>query len=118
MLESGDMDDLLEQRLRETQRWLAETEDNRFTIQLLGSDNPDYLRSDLAAIGDLVELEKVFVYRTIANRRASYTVLLGTYGSRAEAFQEIDALPESMKANGPYFRTIKGVKAEIARNGV
>ena len=111
-------DDLLEQRLRETRRWLSETEDSRFTIQLLGSDNPDYLRSDLAAIGDLVELERVFVYRTLADQRPSYTVLLGTYGTRAEAFQEINGLPESMKANGPYFRTIKGVKAEIARNGV
>ena len=111
-------DDLLEQRLRETRRWLSETEDSRFTIQLLGSDNPDYLRNGLAEIGDLIELERVFVYRTIANQRPSYTVLLGTYGTRAEAFHEIDGLPESMKANGPYFRTIKGVKAEIARNGV
>ena len=111
-------DDLLEQRLRETQRWLSETENSRFTIQLLGSDNPDYLRNGLAEIGDLIELEKVFVYRTLANQRPSYTVLLGTYGTRAEAYQEIDGLPESMKANSPYFRTIKGVKAEIARNGV
>ncbi len=111
-------DDLLEQRLRETRRWLSETDDSRFTIQLLGSDNPDYLRSGLAAIGDLVELERVFVYRTRANQRPSYTVLLGTFGTRAEAYQEIDALPESIKANGPYFRTIRGVKAEIARNGV
>ena len=111
-------DDLLEQRLRETRRWLSETEDSRFTIQLLGSDNPDYLRNGLAEIGDLVELERVFVYRTRANQRPSYTVLLGTFGTRAEAYQEIDALPESMKANGPYFRTIRGVKAEIARNGV
>ncbi|UCH46767.1 MAG: AAA family ATPase [Betaproteobacteria bacterium] len=116
--ESPESDDLLEQRLRETQRWLSETEDSRFTIQLLGSNNPEYLRNGLAAIGDLVELERVFVYRTLANQVPSYTVLLGTYGTRAEAFQEIDALPEAMKANGPYFRTIKGVKAEIARNGV
>ena len=115
---SPDSDDLLERRLRETERWLAETEDSRFTIQLLGSDNPDYLRNGLAAIGDVIELERVFVYRTLANQRPSYTVLLGTFGTRAEAFQEIDALPESMKANGPYFRTIRGVKAEIARNGV
>jgi type II secretory pathway predicted ATPase ExeA len=111
-------DDLLEQRLRETRRWLSETEDSRFTIQLLGSDNPDYLRNGLAEISDLIELERVFVYRTLANQRPSYTVLLGTYGTRAEAYQEIDGLPESMKANSPYFRTIKGVKAEIARNGV
>ncbi len=110
-------DDLLEQRLRETERWLANTDDSRFTIQLLGSNNPGYLRSELAALGELIELERVFVYRTVANQRPSYTVLLGTYSTRAEAFRELDALPEAMKANGPYFRTIKGVKTEIARNG-
>ena len=113
-----DSSDLLEQRLRETERWLAQTDDSRFTIQLLGSNNAEYLRSDLETIGNVIELDRVFVYRTLANERPSYTVLLGTYGTRAEAFQEIDALPESMKANGPYFRTIKGVKEEIARNGV
>ncbi|UCD68204.1 MAG: AAA family ATPase [Betaproteobacteria bacterium] len=110
--------DLLEQRLRATRQWLSETEDSRFTIQLLGSDNAEYLRDDLAAIGDVVELERVFVFRTLANQRPSYTVLLGTYVSRAEAFRQIEALPESIKANGPYFRTIKGIKAEIARNDV
>lgn len=111
-------EDLLEQRLRETGRWLAQADDSQFTIQLLGTNNAEYLRSDLETIGNIVELDKVFVYRNPASKRASYTVLLGTYGTRAEAFQEIDALPESMKANGPYFRTIKGVKEEIARNGV
>ena len=110
-------EDLLEQRLRDTRRWLAQTDDSQFTIQLLGTNNANYLRSDLETLGNVVELDKVFVYRTLANERPSYTVLLGTYGTRAEAFEEINALPESMKANGPYFRTIKGVKEEIARNG-
>ena len=111
-------EDLLEQRLRETRQWLAQADDSQFTIQLLGTNNAEYLKSDLERLGDVVELDKVFVYRTLANERPSYTVLLGTYGTRAEAFQEIQALPESMKANSPYFRTIKGVKEEIARNGV
>lgn len=112
------VDDLLEQRLRETERWLSETDESQLTIQLLGSSNADLLRDDLAEISNVIELKKVFVYRTLANKRPSYTVLLGTYGSRAEAFREMDTLPDSMKANGPYFRTIKGVKAEIALNGV
>lgn len=110
--------DLLEQRLRATEAWLAETDENRFTIQLLGSNNADFLRQDLEGIRHDVELDKVFVYRTMVNRKPSFTVLLGTYGTRSEVLREIESLPETMKLNRPYFRTIKGVKAEIAQNGV
>ena len=110
--------DLLEQRLRATDAWLAETDENRFTIQLLGSNNADFLRQDLEDIRHDVELEQVFVYRTVVNRKPSFTVLLGTYGTRSEVLREIESLPETMKLNRPYFRTIKGVKAEIAQNGV
>jgi septal ring-binding cell division protein DamX len=110
--------DLLERRLRETERWLAQTDNYRFTIQLLGTNNAEYLRDDLETIGNIVEIDRVFVYRTLANGEPSYTVLLGTYDTRSEALRELDGLPDSLRANGPYFRTIRGVKNEIARNGI
>lgn len=106
--------DLLEQRLLATERWLAETPEDRYSIQLLGSSDAQLLRSHLNTISKFLEIEKVFVYRTKARKRPSLTVLYGSFGSRAEASGQIDRLPEELKINRPYYRTIKGIRAEIA----
>jgi MSHA biogenesis protein MshM len=116
--DSRESSDLLAQRLRETGRWLAEVDGNRFTIQLLGANDAELLKRDLKTLSEYVELERVFVYRTVANRRPSFTVLLGTYGTRTEAIREIEALPEPIRLNRPYYRTARGVRAEIARAGI
>ncbi len=108
--------DLLEQRLRKTGQWLAETDGNRVTIQLLGTFDADLLRGDLRNLSNLIDLDSIFVYRTVAGSRPSFTVLFGTYVTRSEALRAIEALPAELKANGPYYRTISGIKAEIARN--
>jgi MSHA biogenesis protein MshM len=110
--------DLLAQRLSETERWLAETDDSRFTIQILGAIDAEILRKDLNAFRKYIDIERIFVYRTVANQRPSFTVLLGTYGTRAEAFREIEELPEPIRLNRPYYRTVRGVRAEIARAGI
>jgi MSHA biogenesis protein MshM len=108
--------DLLEQRLRRTEQWLAETDDRRVTIQLLGTYDADLLRSDLRKLSNLIDLERVYVYRTVAGSRPSFTVLFGTYVTRSEAIRAIESLPTTLQENGPYYRTINGIKAEIARN--
>ncbi len=110
--------DLLAQRLRETERWLTEANDSHFTIQLLGATDPERLRQDLETLRYYVELERVYVYRTVANRKPSFTVLLGTYESQSEATREIEALPEPIRLNRPYYRTLRGVRAEIASAGI
>jgi MSHA biogenesis protein MshM len=106
--------DLLEQRLQAAETWLAETSENRYSIQLLGSEDPELLRNYLNTISNYLEINKVFVYRTIAKERPYLTVLYGSFGSRREANAQIEALPRVLKANRPYYRTVGGVRAEIA----
>ena len=105
--------DLLEQRLLATERWLAETQGGTFSIQLLGSNDPALLRNYFETLGKYIELEKVFVYRTLANQQPSMTVLYGAFGSRANAVKSLEALPDELKANRPYIRTVQGVRSEI-----
>jgi type II secretory pathway predicted ATPase ExeA len=105
--------DLLEQRLLATERWLAEARGGTFSIQLLGSNDPALLRSYFETLGKYIELEKVFVYRTLANQEPSMTVLYGAFGSRADAVKSLEALPDELKANRPYIRTVQGVRSEI-----
>jgi hypothetical protein len=107
--------DLLEQRLLATERWLAEEQGDVFSIQLLGSNDTQMLRSYLETLSNYIEKDKIFVYRTVANQAPSMTVLYGAFPTRAEAVKSLEALPAALKANRPYIRTVQGVRAELAQ---
>ena len=96
-----------------TERWLRESAGNRYSIQLLGASDPKLLRSHLNTIAKYLEIDKVFVYRTLANQKPSLTVLYGSFATRAEADSQIELLADELKANRPYYRTIRGIRAEI-----
>jgi len=119
-LAAGDRDsaagNVLEQRLRATEQWLAEQSGSTYSIQLLGTGNPGLLRDYFETIAKYLEIEKVYVYRTVANQRPSLTVLYGNFFDRAEVNRVLESLPEELKTNRPYYRTIQGVRSEIARH--
>ncbi len=108
--------DVLEQRLHATDRWLAEQNGTVYSIQLLGTNNPELLRDYFKTIAKYLEIEKVYVYRTMANQRPSLTLLYGNFADRAEVNRVLQSLPEELKTNRPYYRTIQGVRSEIARH--
>jgi hypothetical protein len=108
--------DVLEQRLRATDQWLAEQNGTVYSIQLLGTNNPELLRDYFKTIAKYLEIEKVYVYRTMANQRPSLTLLYGNFTDRAEVNRVLQSLPEELKTNRPYYRTIQGVRSEIARH--
>jgi MSHA biogenesis protein MshM len=107
-------EDLLEQRLQATDRWLLEGPESIYSLQLMGSSDTELLRNYFNTISKYLELDKVFVYRTVAKQRPSMTVLYGSFASCAEAAARVEKLPDLFKANRPYCRTIKGIRAEIA----
>ena len=107
--------DVLEQRLLATDHWLGEQKEGFYSIQLLGSDDPELLREYFKTIAKYLEIEKVYVYRTVANRHPSLTVLYGTFATRDEVTRTLQGLPEELKFNRPYYRTIQGIRSEIAR---
>jgi MSHA biogenesis protein MshM len=119
-LEAGDRNspagDVLEQRLHATEQWLAEQNGSVYSIQLLGTNDPELLRDYFKTIAKYLEIEKVYVYRTVANRRPSLTVLYGNFHGWAEVNRALGSLPEELKTNRPYYRTIQGVRSEIARH--
>jgi len=106
--------DVLEQRLLATDQWLSQENGNFFSIQLLGSDDPELLREYFKTIAKYLEIDKVYVYRTTANRHPSLTVLYGTFATRDEVTRTLQSLPDELKYNRPYYRTIQGIRSEIA----
>ena len=108
--------DVLDERLLATEQWLADQNGNMYSIQLLGTNNPELLRDYFKTIAKYLEIEKVYVYRTVANQRPSLTVLYGNFVNRREVNRVLQNLPEELKTNRPYYRTIQGVRSEIARH--
>jgi septal ring-binding cell division protein DamX len=96
-----------------TDRWLAEEQASVFSIQLLGSTDPEMLRNYLNTLSNYIDRNRIFVYRTMANREPSMTVLYGAFAARAEAVESLDRLPAELKANRPYIRTVQGIRSEI-----
>lgn len=112
-----DSKDLLEVRVAATEEWLATEAPKTFSIQLLGTNAPEFLRSHLNDLAKVVEINKVFVYRTQAKRKPWLTVLYGSFNSYRAAQEALDKLPESLKGNRPFLRTVSGVREEIDRHG-
>jgi MSHA biogenesis protein MshM len=108
--------DLLEARLAATEQWLAAEALGTFSIQLLGTNDPEQLKDHLNALSKSVEINKVFVYRTKARQKPSITVLYGSFTSPREAREALDKLPSSLRGNQPILRTVQGIRAEIKQH--
>ena len=107
--------DLLEARLAATERWLATESGRLYSIQLLGTEDATQLKLHLNDLSKFVEMNKVFVYRTSANGRPLLTVLYGTFSDRRSAQDVLDKLPEGLKVNRPFLRTVEGIRDELKR---
>jgi len=110
--------DVLESRLAATEKWLATEAQNLYSIQLLGTGDAAQLKLHLNDISKFVEMNKIFVYRTVANGRPLLTVMYGGFSDRRLAQKVLDKLPEGLKANRPILRTVKGIRAELTALGV
>ena len=107
---------LVQTRLRATTDWLAKPGNNAFTIQLLGADNQQQLKDYLNVISKYVEINEVFVYRTLAKQKPSMTVLYGSFADRRTAQEALKQLPAALKSSKPILRTAQGIRVEIAEH--
>jgi len=108
--------DLLDTRLATTETWLAEQDKNTYSIQLLGAGDPQQLKHHLNVISKYVEIDDIFVYRTVAKRKPSLTVLYGSFNDRRSALEALAKLPAPLKAYSPILRTVQGIRTEIAQH--
>jgi type II secretory pathway predicted ATPase ExeA len=108
--------DVLETRLAATQKWLATEAQNLYSIQLLGTADAEQLKLHLNDLSKFIEMNKIFVYRTVANGRPLLTVLYGSFSDRRSAQEVLEKLPEGLKANRPILRTVEGIRGELKRH--
>jgi MSHA biogenesis protein MshM len=107
---------VVDQRFAATREWLTEAAPATYSIQLMGIEDEDQLKRHLNDIAKFVEVNEVFLYRTVANRKASLTVLYGNFSNRRAAQDALERLPSALKAYRPILRTVRGIRTEIMRH--
>ena len=104
---------LLESRLAATTTWLGSAKPQTYTIQLLGSSDDQQLNQHLKFLSNSIEINSLFVYRTVAKGAPSLTVVWGSFDSQREAREAMAKLPPFLKAYRPLLRTVQGIKTEV-----
>jgi type II secretory pathway predicted ATPase ExeA len=107
---------LIDRRFAATREWLMEAAPSTYSIQLMGIEDETQLKHHLTDIAKFVEVKKVFLYRTVANRKASLTVLYGNFSDRRAAQDALEKLPSALRAYRPILRTVRGIRTEIMRH--
>lgn len=104
---------LLDARLSATRTWLDSAKPRTYTIQLLSSGNEQQLNHHLKFLSNIIEINSLFVYRTVAKGVPALNVVWGSFDSQGEAREAMAKLPPSLRAYRPLLRTVQGIKAEV-----
>jgi hypothetical protein len=105
---------LLQERLDATSRWLASAPPQTYTVQLLGARDEQQLNQHLRILSNIIEINNVFVYRTIAKGEPALTMTWGSFDSPGAARQAMAQLPARLKTYKPLLRTVQGIRTEVA----
>ncbi|MGQ0750063.1 MAG: AAA family ATPase, partial [Betaproteobacteria bacterium] len=109
---SSGADTMVERRFAASRAWLTDAPPTAFSIQLMGVEDESQLKRHLNDLAKSIEINKVFLYRSVANRKALLTVLYGSFVDRRAAQEALDALPAELQVNRPFLRTVRGIRAE------
>jgi type II secretory pathway predicted ATPase ExeA len=103
---------LTRQRLEETRKWLDETADNRWFIQLLSTDagSAAHVEGFLASAAKAADADSIRVYMVESRGIMRLGVIYGEYPSRAAATQALNDLPAALKVFGPYPRQVRRLR--------
>ena len=109
---------LLEKRIKKTEEWLGEAGNDDFTIQLvlMDAEFDEKVMKFLEESKEPLNIEKVYVYQAHIRGKKMYSVLYNSYNDWQLANTQLRALPRNLKSNGPYLRTVKGIRADIRKS--
>jgi len=112
---------LVNQRLLATDSLLLSASPETISLQIqsvptvlsAGEHQDDLLKTALAGLRRQLEMDNIYLYRMQQNN-SDYTVILyGAFAQRVDALNALNSLPEQIKSNQPYLRTVAGVKKDI-----
>ena len=92
--------------------------DRRYVVQLMMTDarDPAYLEYYLREAARTLKEDDLFVYPSGNAESPKVGVLYGSFKTRREATEALNALPSSLRQFRPYVRTVEGVKNDMRRS--
>lgn len=103
---------LLQQRLSAGQDWLAQSPETRVTVQLMGGADEQQMEAQLKALGQQLELNKIYLFRTTESGRPFMIVTYGSYPDWNAGAQARRELPRALHAYQPKLRSAGGIIKE------
>ena len=97
----------LDAKLQQSREWLSKAKKDGVSIQVMMSikakerELVDYLRNEWP-----LNLDKTYLYEVNMDSRMIYRVFYSEFESVAQGRQEMERLPESLKANSPYLHSV------------
>ena len=109
--------DNISERLAKTRQWLSVAADNNFSIQLFmaRTSDADKVEDFLLNAPETLDFTKIYIYETVINGRAWYSVLYNEFVTQGDAIAKLDTLPASLRASDPYLRRISSLKKDATR---
>lgn len=104
---------LEESRLALTKELFARLPATTLTLQIKSVPDAYTLHSDLMELSQQLDIQNIYLYRKLNDGMTYTAILYRTFNTKAEAQAAIDALPEAIKNNQPYLRTIGGVNKDL-----
>ena len=107
----------INERIRQTKQWLAQTAENNYSIQLFmaRTSDADKVEAFLGDVPETLDFTEIYIYETVINGRTWYSVLYSDFATQDSAIEKLGSLPSSLRASDPYLRRISALKKEVAR---
>ncbi|MFZ6798661.1 ExeA family protein [Undibacterium sp. Di24W] len=108
---------VLQLRVAQSKKWLAETPDHFYTIQLSLVDNSDAskLEALLKQYAGQFGIDNIYLYPTKLANQARYGIVYNSFNKRENAWQKRKELEETTAIRAQ-LRTIEGLKSEMERS--
>jgi len=116
---------LVNQRLQATDNLLSSASPETISLQiqsvpavLTAGELPQdaLLKTALEKLRRQLEMDNVYLYRMQQGGSVYTVILYGAFAQRADALNALSSLPEEIKINQPYLRTLAGVKKDIEQS--
>jgi septal ring-binding cell division protein DamX len=102
----------VQERLRETQRWITDTDGRRWFIQLVATNTGEieYAQNYLAMADRLLKPDHARLYMADTGKEQRIGIIYGDFPSAGAAQTAIEQLPTELRSSSPFPRQVLWLK--------
>lgn len=93
--------------------WLQTQNPNHYLLQLVSVYQKQGLGDFINRYRKYLSFDQLSYFKTVHKGRDMFVLLYGNFGKFSTAMEKLEVLPDPLKKNRPYLRTMKSVQATI-----